>query len=133
MAETPGASSRQNSTRLATAGYAATRADPALPDSARSSLPRRPGPRALPLPEQVLLFVPNLIGYSRIALTLASVYLALDNWQLSMYCYLASFILDFFDGLAARQLNQCELLRPPARMRPTPAPQRGRASAWPLC
>ena len=83
-----------------------------------------------------MLFVPNLIGYSRIALTLASVYLALDNWQLSMYCYLASFILDFFDGLAARQLDQCEL-RPLRRPRahavsPTPAPQRGRASAWPL-
>ena len=58
--------------------------------------------------EQVLLFVPNLIGYSRVAFTLASVYIALDDWKLSMACYLTSFILDFFDGFAARRLNQCE-------------------------
>mmetsp|Transcript_36930 Transcript_36930/g.68675 ORF Transcript_36930/g.68675 Transcript_36930/m.68675 type:complete len:218 (-) Transcript_36930:1126-1779(-) len=55
----------------------------------------------------VLLFVPNLIGYSRIILMLLAFAFAKTNWQWSMACYLGAFTGDLFDGMAARYFNQC--------------------------
>jgi len=60
-------------------------------------------------------YVPNLIGYLRAALTAASVYLLYTapkgkredyTWLLGLAAYTASFVLDYFDGLAARRLKQ---------------------------
>ncbi len=56
---------------------------------------------------RVLWYVPNVIGYIRIIFYLAS-FLAHwgGNWQLFLLFYLFGFILDEFDGRAARAFNQ---------------------------
>ena len=58
---------------------------------------------------EVLLYVPNLIGYCRVACTVGSLFLmiaAREHWILSTVLYLASFVGDLFDGLVARRLGQ---------------------------
>lgn len=70
----------------------------------------------------VMLYVPNLIGYSRIACMVASFYLACGcsanptaaacsvddaNWALAMVVYTLNFAGDVVDGFAARHFNQC--------------------------
>jgi CDP-diacylglycerol--inositol 3-phosphatidyltransferase len=57
---------------------------------------------------EVLLFVPNLIGYARVACTLAFLYLARDraSWHVALSSYIVSFALDLFDGMAARRFHQ---------------------------
>ena len=57
----------------------------------------------------VLLFVPNLIGYSRVLFTLTSFVLMLhfdEQWVIAILFYFLSFAGDLFDGIAARKLNQ---------------------------
>ena len=59
---------------------------------------------------EVLLYIPNLIGYARVALTLASLapmYCAPEMWGVAIACYVSSFVGDLFDGLAARRFDQC--------------------------
>mmetsp|Transcript_12246 Transcript_12246/g.17965 ORF Transcript_12246/g.17965 Transcript_12246/m.17965 type:complete len:221 (-) Transcript_12246:2143-2805(-) len=58
----------------------------------------------------VFVFIPNLIGYSRILFTLASFVLMTSfesEWRIAISLYIASFAGDLFDGLAARKFNQC--------------------------
>lgn len=55
---------------------------------------------------EVLLFVPNIIGYLRILL-IAGAFFAYGHPLLFLLLYSASTILDGFDGYAARKLNQC--------------------------
>ena len=60
-------------------------------------------------PKQILLYIPNLIGYTRIIFTLASLslmILAPNQWALAACFYVISFVGDLFDGIAARKLNQ---------------------------
>jgi CDP-diacylglycerol--inositol 3-phosphatidyltransferase len=60
-------------------------------------------------PANVLLYVPNLIGYGRIIFTLTSLILmtlAPSQWIISIALYVASFVGDLFDGMAARKYNQ---------------------------
>ncbi len=56
---------------------------------------------------KVFLFVPNIIGYIRFILYLFS-FLShtFGNWQLCISLYAIAFILDEFDGRAARAYNQ---------------------------
>jgi CDP-diacylglycerol--inositol 3-phosphatidyltransferase len=56
---------------------------------------------------KVFLFVPNIIGYIRFIFYLIS-FLShtFGNWQLCISCYAIAFILDEFDGRAARIYNQ---------------------------
>jgi len=54
----------------------------------------------------VYLFVPNIIGYFRIIFAFVSYYYAYSNWQLMVFFYLLSQLLDAFDGWAARLLGQ---------------------------
>ncbi|XP_016135182.1 CDP-diacylglycerol--inositol 3-phosphatidyltransferase-like [Sinocyclocheilus grahami] len=56
--------------------------------------------------ENIFLFVPNLIGYARIALALVSFSLMPCCPGPAVFCYLLSALLDAFDGHAARALNQ---------------------------
>mmetsp|Transcript_17599 Transcript_17599/g.41497 ORF Transcript_17599/g.41497 Transcript_17599/m.41497 type:complete len:212 (-) Transcript_17599:55-690(-) len=55
---------------------------------------------------QVYSFIPNLIGYARIAFGLGAIYYALSDYK--MYCslYFVSYMLDAADGYAARYFNQ---------------------------
>jgi len=54
----------------------------------------------------VWLFVPNLIGYVRVALAFVGYYYALTDWRTTVGAYLLSQGLDAADGLAARMLGQ---------------------------
>ena len=57
----------------------------------------------------VLLFVPNLIGYFRVWCTLTSFIIMLNFeklWAIAIILYVTSFAGDLFDGLVARKLNQ---------------------------
>ena len=56
---------------------------------------------------KVFLFIPNLIGYARFAFYVISFTChSLGNWQLCLGFYAIAFILDEFDGRAARAYNQ---------------------------
>ena len=56
---------------------------------------------------KVFLYIPNLIGYARFGFYLASfICHSLSNWQLCIGLYAIAFILDEFDGRAARAYNQ---------------------------
>lgn len=56
----------------------------------------------------VLLYIPNLIGYLRVCCTLLFIYLCQDQeqWHVAISAYVISFTLDLFDGMAARRFNQ---------------------------
>ena len=54
----------------------------------------------------ILLYVPNVIGYLRVVL-LAGFYLtALSQWKVALTCYLLSFAGDLLEGYFAKKLNQ---------------------------
>jgi len=55
----------------------------------------------------VWLFAPNIIGYTRILLCVAAFYFVHSDYLLFFLCYSASAVLDIADGYAARALNQC--------------------------
>ena len=75
------------------------------------SLPRSCEEKTMPKPNptsgDVLLYYPNLIGYARISLMLASFVYAKSNWQVSVFCYGLAFFGDLVDGFVARKFNQC--------------------------
>lgn len=67
----------------------------------------------------IYFFIPNLIGYTRVALTLGGLHLVLkahrefdhhnnnpQDWLTGLAMYTTSFVLDFFDGYAARAFSQ---------------------------
>ena len=58
-------------------------------------------------PSKVFFFVPNLIGYLRMACSIVSYLVARDYPALCLVLYTVSFILDAADGMAARALDQC--------------------------
>lgn len=58
-------------------------------------------------PWTIFTFVPNLIGYSRITLSLLAFFIADKHPLLCILFYSTSFILDAADGMAARALGQC--------------------------
>lgn len=55
----------------------------------------------------IYLWIPNLIGYTRVVLTLLSIYYAFSDWIIFVVAYSVSAILDLFDGMAARKFDQC--------------------------
>jgi len=60
----------------------------------------------------VLLFYPNLIGYSRVLFSLLSFLIMIGSpnnggWLIAILLYIGSFIGDLFDGYVARKFNQC--------------------------
>lgn len=57
----------------------------------------------------VFLFVPNLIGYVRILLLGFSFYYMPTNYSSAMLLYSLSYLMDAFDGLAARLFNQSSI------------------------
>ncbi|WFD06843.1 CDP-diacylglycerol--inositol 3-phosphatidyltransferase [Malassezia vespertilionis] len=54
----------------------------------------------------VFLFVPNLIGYARVILAAISLYYMRDNPKVCTVLYCVSCMLDAFDGMFARRLDQ---------------------------
>ncbi|CBZ28071.1 putative phosphatidyltransferase [Leishmania mexicana MHOM/GT/2001/U1103] len=60
-----------------------------------------------PSPGRIFLFVPNIIGYVRIAASIMAYLVARDYPALCLMLYASSFLLDAADGMAARALDQC--------------------------
>nr|ACO10419.1 CDP-diacylglycerol--inositol 3-phosphatidyltransferase [Caligus rogercresseyi] len=60
--------------------------------------------------KNVLLFIPNLIGYARILLLLLSMALMQSHYILCAVCYGLSVGLDMLDGFAARKFHQSSRL-----------------------
>ena len=59
---------------------------------------------------EVLLYVPNVIGYTRVLGAFSSFVLMVcrpDLWVLAITLYLGNFVGDLVDGWVARKLNQC--------------------------
>jgi hypothetical protein len=56
---------------------------------------------------QVFFYVPNLIGYARVVLSVYSLAVALTDFKTSVICYALSFVCDYFDGFFARWFDQC--------------------------
>ena len=57
---------------------------------------------------RVLLYVPNLMGYLRIFLAFQGYQAAMQNQHSNaLNMWIAAAILDLFDGIVARRLNQC--------------------------
>jgi CDP-diacylglycerol--inositol 3-phosphatidyltransferase len=54
----------------------------------------------------VFLFIPNIIGYFRIALLLSATYYSRTNPVATILSYGISQLLDLFDGMAARYFDQ---------------------------
>ncbi|KAL1925599.1 uncharacterized protein VTP21DRAFT_482 [Calcarisporiella thermophila] len=57
--------------------------------------------------ENVFLFIPNLIGYTRIILAAIALYYMPTNTAICVIAYSISALLDAVDGYAARYFNQC--------------------------
>lgn len=55
---------------------------------------------------EILLYVPNLIGYARVLLLFATFWVMKNDYLLAIIFYSLSSILDAFDGYYARKLNQ---------------------------
>ncbi|TDH69414.1 hypothetical protein CCR75_002854 [Bremia lactucae] len=55
----------------------------------------------------VFFYVPNLIGYTRVLLSIYSLSVAFTNYKASVLCYTLSFVCDYFDGFFARLCDQC--------------------------
>ncbi|XP_002121442.2 CDP-diacylglycerol--inositol 3-phosphatidyltransferase [Ciona intestinalis] len=56
--------------------------------------------------KDIMLFIPNLIGYVRIVLAIASAYYMPFDYVTASLCYVISVGLDAIDGYAARVFNQ---------------------------
>ena len=58
-------------------------------------------------PAQVMVYIPNLIGYGRFISLFVSVYFAFgsQHWHLFLTFYALSQFLDAFDGMAARKFD----------------------------
>jgi CDP-diacylglycerol--inositol 3-phosphatidyltransferase len=59
-----------------------------------------------PVSENVFLYVPNLIGYSRMLLVLLSFWLMPSSPTMAASCYVLAGLLDAVDGHIARLLGQ---------------------------
>src|SRR5271156_1105396 len=54
----------------------------------------------------VFLFIPNIIGYTRVILAASSLYFMRWHPKYCTWLYIVSCLLDAFDGMAARQFGQ---------------------------
>lgn len=74
----------------------------------------RSGASTMTTANDVLWFVPNLIGYLRVAMALLAFGLMAksgeDYWLVAVLLYIGSFVGDLFDGWAARKLDQCSVM-----------------------
>src|SRR5271155_5751566 len=54
----------------------------------------------------IFLFIPNIIGYTRVILAACSLYFMRWHPKYCTWLYIISCLLDAFDGMAARQFGQ---------------------------
>jgi phosphatidylglycerophosphate synthase len=71
----------------------------------------KPSPKSISVEEsqwKVLFYIPNLMGYLRIILAFYGYQFAIQKQHNSaLNAWIAASLLDLFDGIAARKLNQC--------------------------
>ena len=79
----------------------------------------------------VFLFIPNIIGYTRVLLAASSLYFMRWHPKYCTWLYIVSCLLDAFDGMAARRFNQSHIPSPSSRNHPIPCP--GSPSVLPIC
>ncbi|KAI9884835.1 MAG: hypothetical protein M1823_003361 [Watsoniomyces obsoletus] len=80
---------------------------PLIPDGTMNGHTRKPaGPKDEDPPENIFLFYPNLIGYSRIVLAVASLHYMPLHPRTCSLLYSISQLLDALDGVAARRFDQ---------------------------
>lgn len=60
--------------------------------------------------DNVFLFIPNIIGYTRVLLAAASLYFMRWHPKYCTWLYIVSCLLDAFDGMAARRFGQSTFL-----------------------
>lgn len=70
-----------------------------------SVLPTKDSPSSTTWP--VALYVPNILGYLRILLSFYGLLLQRKRPHRALNVWIAAALLDLFDGIAARRLNQC--------------------------
>jgi len=58
----------------------------------------------------VFLFIPNIIGYTRILLAASSLYFMRWHPKYCTWLYIISCLLDAFDGMAARKFGQSMII-----------------------
>jgi CDP-diacylglycerol--inositol 3-phosphatidyltransferase len=63
----------------------------------------------------VFLFIPNIIGYTRVILAAASLYFMRWHPKYCTWLYIVSCLLDAFDGMAARRFDQSTFIYPSVR------------------
>jgi hypothetical protein len=95
---------------------------PMRSDSNSNSLPRQSAdepllsgpPPAVVVPlghpwinhDNIFLFIPNIIGYTRVILAASSLYFMRWHPKYCTWLYIVSCLLDAFDGMAARKFAQ---------------------------
>jgi len=79
------------------------------------SIPSHPflSPNVLINHNNIFLFIPNLIGYTRIILAASSLYYMRWHPKYCTWLYIVSCLLDAFDGMAARRFGQSITHLPP--------------------
>ena len=60
------------------------------------------------LPTKVFFFIPNIVGYIRILCLVIAFFHCTSNYRVFVVFYVASYILDQVDGMAARHFKQCK-------------------------
>ncbi|PKX93749.1 CDP-diacylglycerol--inositol 3-phosphatidyltransferase [Aspergillus novofumigatus IBT 16806] len=98
-------------TRRQKAALAAQSEDSDVTTTSNGTTRKSPRKSSSPSPdaearENVFLFIPNLIGYSRVFLTIASLYYMPLHPRTCSLLYSVSCLLDALDGYAARYYNQ---------------------------
>ena len=73
------------------------------------------------VPPQILLYVPNLVGYARVGLLAAALRVGTSDPVTCCYLCLANILLDGVDGALARALNQASLSATKERCLSSPA------------
>jgi len=96
--------SQNGTSKKASADWALANGSRGTPGTT-TSIPQRPTSRWLNH-DNIFLFIPNIIGYTRVLLAASSLYFM--RWH-PKYCtclYIVSCLLDAFDGMAARRFGQ---------------------------
>jgi hypothetical protein len=81
----------------------------------------------------VFLFIPNLIGYTRVLLAASSLYFMRWHPKYCTWLYIVSCLLDAFDGMAARRFNQSNIPSPGSRNPPIPLSGKALVSLLSAC
>lgn len=102
--KSPSIASRARGAR-APAKSASARDESARRKSAASARAREPS--FFSRHARVYAYVPNLVGYARIALAVVALRRAFADARTCVLCYFASFACDALDGVLARRYDQC--------------------------